>query len=459
MQKAFDKKLNYSQQVFEQLESGALDPSDLPRPGFPGSNKYLSLYPNKNDIGHSIEINQYREDAQNEKNGYLFGSLNQNFEPLEELPEGWARFDQKFQENSDTAHGGAFGADGLPAGESLEELPYSWDLLFSQFDKDMWKKFNPIKWGKCGEERREAINLILQNNIKNFGYTIDKLDKFGKRIFIPNNEQAYEKILDLFEDYKERTASERLVMLPKKDHMALPIKLLRNANRFNDESKKMTMRLRYENLFYDAGRKYNSAVMMTLTNDQKLHNNVFEANKSHQENWNKLITRLRKEAKDERVKELVKKNPEFLKVRIPKNLIAMPGGGEMADYEFSSDILTPHSQKSLPAFLEAAESFQCRTRAARRYEGLQGRDESDSHYFKRIQKREKVHNATAAELRAAAEEYIKSDNSLKFPYICVREYQKNGNVHYHIRLSQNCSELYFWVINTKVYLHLKHIFL
>ena len=31
LQKAFERKLNYSQQVFEQLESGALDPSDLPR--------------------------------------------------------------------------------------------------------------------------------------------------------------------------------------------------------------------------------------------------------------------------------------------------------------------------------------------------------------------------------------------------------------------------------------------
>ena len=109
----------------------------------------------------------------------------------------------------------------------------------------------------------------------------------------------------------------------------------------------------------------------------------------------------------------------------------MPGGSDMADYEFSSDILTPHSQKSLPAFLEL-HSFQCRTRAARMHEGLQGRDESDSQYFKRIQKEQRVRNATAAELRAAAEEYTKADNSLKFPYICVREYQKNGNVHYHI---------------------------
>lgn len=98
----------------------------------------------------------------------------------------------------------------------------------------------------------------------------------------------------------------------------------------------------------------------------------------------------------------------------------------------SQEIFTPHSQKSLQAFLEAAISFQCRTRAARIHEGLPGRGESDARDFKRIQKEERVHNVAAAELKAAAEEYIKSDNSLKFPYICVREYQKNGNVHYHI---------------------------
>lgn len=163
-------------------------------------------------------------------------------------------------------------------------------------------------------------------------------------------------------------------------------------------------------------------MLLTLTTNQKWHRNIFEANKAFQENWNRLITRLRKEAKDERIKGLLKKNPEFLRVKLKKNLLAMPGGGEMAAYEFSSDILTPHSQKSLEAFLEASYSFQCRTRAARIHEGLQCRNESDSQYFKRIQREERVFNAAAAELRAAAEEFVKSDNSLKFPYICVREY-------------------------------------
>lgn len=165
---------------------------------------------------------------------------------------------------------------------------------------------------------------------------------------------------------------------------------------------------------------------------KKLYANLFEANKSHQENWNRLITRLRKEAKDERVKELVRKNPEFLKAKVPENLIVMPGDGEMAAYEFSSDILTPHSQKSLESFLEASYSFQCRTRAARIHEGLQGRNESDSQYFKRIQIEQMEENASIDEIRAAAEELAKDEPSLKLPYICVREYQKNGNVHYHV---------------------------
>lgn len=218
--------------------------------------------------------------------------------------------------------------------------------------------------------------------------------------------------------------------MPKKDPWAVPL-LLPNANRFNDETKKTTNRMRYENLFLDASSKYKSAVLLTLTTNQKWHRNVFEANKTFQDNWNRLIIRLRKEAKDERIKELVRKNPEFLRARIQKNLLEMPGGSSMSRYEFSSDILTPHTEKSLQAFLEAAESFQARTRTARRHEGLQGRNESDSQYFWRVRREQKSRNVTAAELRAAAEDYVKCGNSLKFPYICVREYQKNGNVHYH----------------------------
>jgi hypothetical protein len=75
----------------------------------------------------------------------------------------------------------------------------------------------------------------------------------------------------------------------------------------------------------------------------------------------------------------------------------------------------PYSQKSLSAFLKAAVSFQCRTRAARVHEDFQGRNESDSQYYKRIQRETRLSNVTVAELRTVAEEYVKSDNSLKFP--------------------------------------------
>lgn len=443
LQKEVFRKLNYSQQVLELLQVGALTPRDLPRSGFPGSNKYLALYPEKSGSFSEFESIQEASISLPEAsislpeasialpeayNAYQ-EAYNAQCNSLGELPEGWARFDQSFQEKTDSTQ--AFGSCGLPYGEELLELPYSWDLAFSNFDKDMWKKFNHIKWGKCGEERREAISLILKNQVKNFGFTIDKLDKFGNRIFIPQNEEIKDQIEMLFYDYKQRTTNECLVMLPKKDYFGLPL-LLKNANRFNDEQKKIVLRLRYENLFRDASSRYKSAVMVTLTTDQKLHANMFEANKTHQDNWNRLIIRIRKEAKDERIRDLIRKNPEFLKVKVPKHIFEIPSGSELAAYEFSSDVLTPHPQKSLQAFLEASNSFQCRTRARRIHEGLQGDDESDSQYFKRIQKQERLHNVSAAELRAAAEEYIKSDNSLKFPYICVREYQKNGNVHFHI---------------------------
>lgn len=412
------RKLNYSQQVFNLLESGDLDPSDLPAPGFLGSDKYLSLFPERYGGSEFVDPEGTFADPEEEKN----------------LPAGWTLEGQIYREKADTAHGGAFGAcDGLPKDEDLVDFPYSHDLLFSRFDNDMHKKFDPIRWGKCSEERKKAILLVLKNNVKNFGYTVDSKDENGKRKFIPKNQEIYEEIVELFDEYKTRTSDERLVMMPKKDPWAVPL-LLPNANRFNDESKKTINRMRYENLFLDASSKYKSAVLLTLTTNQKWHRNVFEANKTFQDNWNRLITRIRKEAKDERIKDLVKKNPEFLRVRIQKNLLEMPGGSSMPGYEFSSDILTPHTEKSLQALLEAAESFQVRTRTARRHEGLQGRNESDSEYFRRIQRERKAKNVTAAELRAAAEDYVKSDNSLKFPYICVREYQKNGNVHYHIIL-------------------------
>ncbi len=425
-EKQIFRKLNYPQLVRNALAAGDLSPADLPIQGRPGSAKYLALVPDREDRLFQEALSMEKPEPEETRQ-----------DPEEEekpLPAGWTLADmmKNYSETYTPAHGGAFGADGTPEEEEPLDLPYSQDRLFELFDQGMYKKFDPFKLGKCGPERYEAVMKLIRANIKNFGYTIDTKDENGKRKFIPHHAELFGECVDLFGDYLERTKNENLVLLPKKDLWGEPL-LKPNANRFQNEEKRVQARLRFENIFGDASRKYKSAIMLTLTSGQ-WHRNIFEDTKKFQENFNKLITRLRKEAKDQRIADLVKRNPEFLRVRIAKNLTHTPGGADMAGYEFSSDLLTPHDEKPLTSFLEAAESFQTRTRTARRHEGLQGRTESDAQYFARVRRTQKARNVTASELRKAAAEYVSTDQNLKLPYLCVREFQRNGNVHYHIIL-------------------------
>lgn len=378
-EKQLFRKLNYPQLVLNALAAGELDPSDLPTSCSPGSAKYLALVPDKEDRILQEELS--REEIVDPENI----SENGNGTPL---PSGWtlASMMQNYSETDTLAHGGAFGAEGIPdEGEPLD-LPYSMDRMFDLFNQDMYKKLDPYKLGKCSPERYAAAMKLIKANIKNFGYTIDLKDENGKRKFIPHNSELFEECVELFQDYLERTSGESLVLMPKKDPWGVPI-LKPNANRFNNEEKRIEARIRFENIFNDASRKYKSAVMLTLTSGQ-WHRNIFEDTKMFQENFNKLITRLRKEAKDKRLNELVKRNPEFLKVRLYKNLVNIPEE--------------------------------------------EGREESDYTRFNRVRNEQKIHNGTASVFRKAAFDYAKADNNLKLPYLCVREFQRNGNVHYHV---------------------------
>jgi hypothetical protein len=430
-EKQIFRKLNYPQLVRNALAAGDLSPSDLPIQGRPGSAKYLALIPDREDRLFQEALSMEEpgpEEFGQDPEETICGSGNEK----NSLPVGWtlSSMMQNYTETHTPAHGGAFGAEGIPEEEEPLDLPYSQDRMYELFDQAMYKKFDPFKLGKCGPERYAAVMKLIKANIKNFGYTIDQKDKNGERMFIPRNKDLLEDCVEFFEDYLERTKNECLVLMPKKDLWGDPI-IKPNANRFNNEEKRIQARIRFENVFGDASRKYKTAIMLTLTSGQ-WHRNIFEDFQKFQENFNKLITRLRKEAKDQRVNDLVKRNPEFLRVRISRNISSTPGGESMSGYEYSSDILTPHNEKHLTSFLEAVESFQIRTRTARRHEGLQGRNESDAQYFKRVRRQQKAHNISASELKAAAVEYIKCDDNLKLPYLCVREFQKNGNVHYHI---------------------------
>ncbi|MDQ1255202.1 MAG: hypothetical protein QG646_4481, partial [Euryarchaeota archaeon] len=320
-EKQLFRKLNYPQLVLNALATGDLDPSDLPTSCSPGSAKYLAFCPDKEDRILQEELS--RDERSLSRDG-------------RSLPSGWtlSSMIQNYSETDTSAHGGTFGAEGIPdEGEPLD-LPYSMDRMYELFDQAMHKKFDPYKLGKCGPERYDAVMKLIRANIKNFGYTVDLKEENGKRKFIPHNLELFEECVELFQDYLERTSRESLVLMPKEDIWGVPI-LKPNANRFNNEEKRVQARIRFENIFNDASRKYKSAVMLTLTSGQ-WHRNIFEDTKKFQENFNKLITRLRKETKDKRLNELVKLNPEFIKVRMYKNLVNIPEENVKGREEFDN---------------------------------------------------------------------------------------------------------------------------
>ena len=346
IEKQIFRKLNYSAKILEALENEILKPEDLPRKNYPGSDNYYQIINNNLPAGWSLP-----EGMQNIDETHIYS----NYEESQEVP---------------------------------IETDYTFDRACELYERSLYQKFEPFKLGKCGPERWEAVHKLIRAKVKRFGYTIPGQENPENRVFIKENEDIKDECVELFENYLERTKRECLVLLPKKDIWGEPV-LLPNANRFNNEAKRMEARIRFENIFNDASRTYKNAIMLTLTSGQ-WHRNIFEDFKAFQENFNKLITRLRKEAKDSRVKDLVKKNPEFLRVKIPKHSIT--------------------AKKEYP----------------------QQEQETDFTHFKRVKQECKTHNKEATELRKAAKEFIKSDNSLKLPYLCVREFQKNGNVHYHI---------------------------
>jgi hypothetical protein len=100
---------------------------------------------------------------------------------------------------------------------------------------------------------------------------------------------------DLFDTYLDRVDKLGIELMPNpnKDFYGPPI-LVKYSNRFNDAKKKSDIRKRYFSAWDGAAEKYKTGVFMTLTTDPKQFDNLWEANKQFQANWNKLITYLRK---------------------------------------------------------------------------------------------------------------------------------------------------------------------
>jgi hypothetical protein len=399
-EKLIFRRLNYPQHILLALNAGQLEPSDLPCSKHPGSGKYFLLLENHNRGNDKTGIRGGGSEGEEEPFNLIPGPAvscvpgavdpDRDFNPavscvpgLPGLPPGWLLSDmmESFREEEEQKN---FDAFNFPE-EELIDLPYSQDRAIELYSRFCYRKFDPFKFGKCSDERFKAITKLLRANVKNFGFTIDAKNDKGERIFIPNNEEIKEECVELFEEYMNRSSNELLVLMPKNPFSGEPI-IKPNANRFNNEEKRTEARIRFENIFNDAGKTYKNAIMLTLTSGQ-WHNNIFEDVRAFQANFHKLITRLRKEAKDKRIKNLIKKNPGFLKTKIYKNLIEIPEEKRKGS-EFSA--------------------------------------------FHQSRKEQKIHNKMYSEFRNAASDYTKSDNSLKLPYLCVREFQQNGNIHYHI---------------------------
>ncbi len=109
-----------------------------------------------------------------------------------------------------------------------------------------------------------------------------------------------EKCQDLFSQYLEDIAIKVLHLQPDptKNLYGPPI-YLQYATRFTSVPRQIEIREKYEQIWKNSLGSYQKAVMLTLTTDPKQFRNLEEANKAIQKNWNKLITRLRKNTKKE----------------------------------------------------------------------------------------------------------------------------------------------------------------
>ena len=103
---------------------------------------------------------------------------------------------------------------------------------------------------------------------------------------------------DLFEKYLEDIGTKVLHLQPDPSKKLFgPPLYLAYQTRFNSVQRKIEMREKYERIWQNALNNYKRAVMVTLTTDPKQFRNLTEANKAIQKNWNKLITRMRKDSK------------------------------------------------------------------------------------------------------------------------------------------------------------------
>lgn len=158
-------------------------------------------------------------------------------------------------------------------------------------------------------QRKLAIRKIA--TIKGFGQSVAVKDANGKTVMGENgkpmrkfeffsdyHKKIYEDCLDLFREYLEKINNLELCFEPLDGFFGETI-VKPYATRFNSTPKQITLRENYEAAWKGGELQYEQASFVTLTTDPKRFNSLWDANKTFQANWNRLITYLRRKYKKE----------------------------------------------------------------------------------------------------------------------------------------------------------------
>jgi len=180
----------------------------------------------------------------------------------------------------------------------LKPIPKSATAAYTKIDNN-WREHKIPD--NIGWERKQALRKIA--TINGFGQSVSTQDKKGKKkghfeFFSDYHKKVYNECLDLFIQYVDKINHMELCFEPLEglfgDTMVLPY-----STRFNSVPKQITLRENYEKAWKGGEKQYTKASFVTLTTDPKKFKNLWESNKHFQENWNKLITRLRKQTKQD----------------------------------------------------------------------------------------------------------------------------------------------------------------
>lgn len=167
--------------------------------------------------------------------------------------------------------------------------------------RELWVRANTLNliqrkaiFKPIAVERTHCIKRVLHTN----GFC-----EFNKKTKKPNwLNKIYQYNQIDFMNYKKRISHKALLFLKdptKPDNFFAPALTLPYSTRFTDKIKQKATRAKYFTIMENNALIHNKALMVTITEDPKLHNNLWETNKSHSQGMNTLISFLKKRIKAE----------------------------------------------------------------------------------------------------------------------------------------------------------------